>query len=127
MKNNDQKSLEKLYSENIQFDWDSLKFKHTEDEDSNRLDFYNNNGAVGYIEWSKSNGEVDKIYVGEPYRRKGVATYIWQTAEEWANQNGQPEPQHSSRRSKEGDEFARSIGGYIPRLTDDIDGWSSKE
>jgi hypothetical protein len=29
-----------------------------------------------------------------------------------------------SRRSYEGEQFAQSIGGYIPRLTDDIDGWS---
>jgi GNAT superfamily N-acetyltransferase len=125
MKDQDQILLENLYQENVMFDWDSLKYKHKEDENYNRLDFFNRNGAVGYIEWSKDDGEIDKIFVGDPYRRLGVGTYIWETATDWAKENNQPEPEHSSRRSYEGEQFAQHVGGYIPRLTDDIDGWSS--
>jgi GNAT superfamily N-acetyltransferase len=121
---NDVKLIWEAYT--ASFDWDKLNYKHSEDESYNRLDFYNNHGAVGYIEWSKDDGKVDKIYVGEPYRRKGVATYIWETATEWAEKNNQLAPEHSSRRSYEGEQLAQRIGGYIPRLTDDIDGWSSR-
>jgi len=53
----------------------------------------------------------------------GVGTHIWDTAIEWSKENNAELPEHSSRRSFEGDSFAKSVGGYIPRLTDDIDGW----
>lgn len=122
---NDEQLIWESYKQ-IALDWDTLKYKHSEDESDNRLDFFCNKGAVGFIVWSKDDGEIDKIYVGEPYRRKGVATHIWETATEWAEQNNQPVPEHSSRRSYEGEQFAQSIGGYIPRLTDDVDGWTSK-
>ena len=121
---NDAKLIWEAYTES--FDWDSLQYKHSQDETDNRLDFYNKQGAVGFIVWNKDDGEVDKIYVGEPYRRKGLATHIWETATEWAEQNNQPAPEHSSRRSYEGEQFAQHIGGHIPRLRDDINGWSSR-
>ena len=110
------------------FDWDNLKYQYSSPENYNlhRLDFFNKQGTVGYIEWDKDDGETEKIYVGEPYRRKGVASHIWEIATDWANDNKQLPPEHSSRRSKEGEAFAQSVGGYIPRLTDDIDGWSSR-
>ena len=110
------------------FDWDNLKYQYSSPENYNlhRLDFFNKQGAVGYIEWDKDDGETEKIYVGEPYRRKGIASHIWEVATEWANANKQLPPEHSSRRSESGEAFAQSVGGYIPRLNDDIDGWSSK-
>lgn len=110
------------------FDWDNLKYQYSSPENYNlhRLDFFNKQGAVGYIEWDKDDGETEKIYVGEPYRRKGIASHIWEVATDWAKANKQLPPEHSSRRSKEGEAFAQSIGGYIPNLKDDIDGWSSK-
>lgn len=122
---NDEQLIWEAYNE-IAFDWDSLNFKHSEDETHNRLDFYNKSGAVGFIEWSKDDGEVDKIHVGKPYRRKGIGTHIWETAVDWANENDQIEPQHSSRRSYEGEQFAKNIGGYLPKLKDDITGWSNE-
>jgi Acetyltransferase (GNAT) domain len=109
----------------LEFDVDDLRSKYTNDGD-HRIDVFNNSGAVGYIEWDSSDGEVIKIFVGKPYRRQGVATHLWELATEWAENNNELPPEHSSRRSKEGDEFAKSIGGYIPDLTDDIDGWSSR-
>ena len=110
------------------FDWDNLKYQYSSPENYNlhRLDFFNKQGAVGYIEWDKDDGETEKIYVGEPYRRKGIASHIWEVATEWANDNKQLPPEHSSRRSESGEAFAQSVGGYIPNLKDDIDGWSSK-
>jgi GNAT superfamily N-acetyltransferase len=107
---------------------DDLRYQYSSPENYNlhRLDFFNKNGAVGYIEWDKDDGEVEKIYVGDKLRRQGFGTHIWETAVEWAKTHNQLPPEHSSRRSKEGEAFAQHIGGYIPRLTDDIDGWSSQ-
>jgi len=116
-----------ILTENHDDFWNTLKYKHESSDDNNKLVFFNKKGAVGYIEWSKDDGEVEKIYVGEPYRRMGVGTHIWDTAIEWSKENNAELPEHSSRRSFEGDSFAKSVGGYIPRLTDDIDGWSQRD
>lgn len=114
-----------LQEDNSEF-WDTLNYKYEDSDDDHKLIFFNKNGAVGYIEWSKDDGEVEKIYVGEPYRRMGVGTYIWETSTEWAEEHGLEPPAHSSKRSYEGDVFAKYIGGDIPELTDDIDGWTSR-
>lgn len=110
----------------IAFDWDSLKQKYTfsEDDNSHKISLSNKSGAVGYIEWDIDDGEVQKIYVGIPYRRLGVGTHLWELATDWANDNDAVAPEHSSKRSRDGDAFAQSIGGHIPDLTDDVDGWS---
>lgn len=120
------KSFYEWFQENVYNcpDWDTLRYKYIVDSNGdNRLDFFDKTGAVGYIIWSMEDGEVDKIYVGDNCRRKGLGTYIWDTATEFSEQKGLPPPEHSSRRSYAGDQFAKSIGGYIPSLTDDIDGW----
>lgn len=110
------------------FDWDSLQYKYVKNEDTNehRLNFFNKAGAVGYIEWDMDDGEIGKIFVGTPYRRLGVATHMWETAQEWADEHNETPPEHSSRRTKEGDAWAQSVGGRVPDLTDDIDGWTSR-
>lgn len=127
MHNKDQIFLEKAYeliiSEN--FDWDSLKHKHsTDDYGMHRIDLFNNNGAVGYIEWDED-GEVNTIHIGDKLRRMGLGTHLWELATQLSEKAGWEPPQHSSRRTEAGDAFAQSIGGYIPRLTDDIDGWTT--
>lgn len=111
----------------VAFNWDDVREKYSSTDDLHRIDVINKSGAVGYIEWDKSNGEVEKIYVGRPYRRLGIATHLWELAVDWAKEHNELEPEHSSRRTKEGDAFARSIGGRIPHLTDDIDGWSRND
>lgn len=107
-------------------DFDSLKTKYSMKLNKHRIDVFNSNGAVGYIEWDADDGEIEDIHVGKPYRRQGVGTHLWELAVEWSKENDALEPEHSSRRSKAGDAFARSIGGHLPDLTDDIDGWASR-
>ena len=109
-------------------DWNSLDYKYIVDSNGdNRIDFFDRTGAVGYIIWNMDDGEVEKIYVGEKCRRKGLGRHIWETATEYSEKNGLVAPEHSSRRSYLGDVFAKGIGGYVPRLTDDIDGWSNED
>lgn len=106
------------------FSFNELKDKYALEEYTHKISVFNNSGAVGYIEWDTDSGEVEKVYVGEPFRRLGVGTYLWELATEWAEKNDEVAPEHSSRRSEAGDAYARSIGGRVPDLTDDIDGWS---
>lgn len=101
-----------------------MKSKYSNDNGSHKIRVFNNSGAVGYIEWDEDDGEIDKVFVGEPYRRLGVGTHLWNLAVKWAEENGAVEPEHSSKRSFAGNEFAKSIGGHLPRITDDVDGWS---
>jgi hypothetical protein len=127
MRDNDSILLESIYLSICEnFDWDTLKFKYSEDDSDRRLDFFNKQGAVGYIVWEKDGGEVSSLFVGEKMRRLGVATFMWETATELSEKNSYDQPEHSSRRSEAGDGFAQSVGGYIPRLTDDVDGWTSR-
>jgi len=118
--------IEQTLTEN--FNWDDLRhtYKLNIDDNTHRIDIHNKSGAVGYIEWDIDSGEVDKIYVGKNLRRIGLGTYLWELATDWATENKQQPPEHSSRRSHDGEMFAQSIGGYIPSLTDDIDGWTTR-
>jgi GNAT superfamily N-acetyltransferase len=109
-----------------EFDLASLRHKYSNKDSNHRIDVFNDSGAVGYIEWNENDGEIEHLFVGGPYRRKGVATRLWELATDWAKGNDAVEPEHSSRRSREGDAWAKSIGGYIPRITDDVDGWTSE-
>lgn len=59
-------------------------------------------------------------------KKKGLGRHIWNTTTEYAEDNHLTPPKHSSRRSYLGDVFAKGIGGHIPNLTDDVDGWSNQ-
>ena len=109
-------------------DWDNLKYVYSEDveNDCRRITIVQSSGQVGYIEWSMDDGEVVKIYVSDKLRRKGVASHLWEYATDYSENHNYAPPEHSSRRSYEGEMFAQSVGGHVPRLTDDIDGWSSR-
>lgn len=108
-------------------DFASLKPRYSYSDGSHRIDISNSSGAVGYIEWDEDGGEVSKIFVGDKLRRQGIGTYLWELATEWAEQNQADPPEHSDRRSRDGDEFAKAIGGHIPPLRDDVDGWSTRQ
>ena len=54
-------------------------------------------------------GDVKDIRVGEPHRRKGVATGMWNYAK---SQGFNPE--HSDSRTRDGDKWAASTGDYVP-------------
>jgi len=128
MFNKDQILLENAYQLilNENFDWDSLKHKESTDESGrHRIDLFNSSGAVGFIEWDED-GEVNTIHIGDKIRRIGLGTYLWDLANEISEKNKWNPPEHSSRRTEAGDLFARSMGGYIPQLKDDIDGWTNK-
>lgn len=65
-------------------------------------------GYLGSMRLSKF-GEVKDVRVGEPHRRKGVATGMWN----YAKQQGF-NPEHSDSRTPEGNKWAESTGDYLP-------------
>lgn len=65
-------------------------------------------GHLGTMELGKFN-EVKDIRVGEQFRRKGIATGMWN----YAKQQGL-NPEHSDSRTKDGDAWAASTGDYVP-------------
>jgi ribosomal protein S18 acetylase RimI-like enzyme len=83
-------------------------------------------GQVGRLLWNDEDGEISHLHVGENARRRGIATSMWDTAHEEAETRGITPPVHSSQRTKAGDAWAKAVGGHVPRLTDDVDGWSSE-
>jgi hypothetical protein len=65
-------------------------------------------GFLGSMTIGKFN-DVKDIRVGEPHRRKGVATGMWN----YAKQQGL-NPEHSDSRTKDGDAWAASTGSHLP-------------
>lgn len=69
----------------------------------------------GWMQWKDSTGEIDHILVNWDSRRKGIATMLWNRAHELAAERGITAPRHSARRSREGNAWAKSVGGDLPR------------
>lgn len=65
---------------------------------------------VGTLVQFRDDGMVGGIGVEEGLRRKGVATAMWRRAEK-ANWK----PKHSPARTPDGDAWARTVGGPLPK------------
>lgn len=66
--------------------------------------------VVGELNWYGTTGTIHHIQVEGDYLRQGIATAMW----EWG-QTMRPAPKHSGDRTTQGDAWARSVGGPIPR------------
>lgn len=66
------------------------------------------------MEWEKSFGNIEDIYVHPDARRQGIASSMWDLAHQVSKETRTPTPQHSSQRTLEGDEWAKSVGGQLP-------------
>lgn len=73
--------------------------------------------SMGFMQWSDKTGEVTHIAVLGDKRRQGVATALWNRAQELAAEKGITAPRHSSKRTEAGDAWAKSVGGELPRRT----------
>lgn len=72
---------------------------------------------VGVMNWFKTGGQVSELFVGRDFRRRGVATGMWNEAQRIAQQDPSvPAPRHNPMRSRAGDKWARSVGGELPPL-----------
>ena len=73
---------------------------------------------IGHLKWpiaADEHGEVTWIEVVPEWRRKRVATVMWEIASTVV-EPGWPAPHHSKDRTLEGDAWARSVGGELPAL-----------
>jgi GNAT superfamily N-acetyltransferase len=113
------------YLNNLQFKYSNRANPMFPEE--HEITAISDSGQVGRLIWDAEDGEVSHLHVGEPVRRKGIATSMWQTAHEEAESRGITPPAHSSSRTRAGDSWARAVGGHVPDLIDDVDGWSSEQ
>jgi GNAT superfamily N-acetyltransferase len=68
---------------------------------------------IGWLQLFRD-GTVEDVTVDERHQRRGVATALWNYAIECGYK-----PKHSADRTTEGDSWAKSVGGYLPPLTED--------
>lgn len=71
---------------------------------------YHGDKKVGELNWFGTTGMVHHVDVEPDHARHGVATAMWQWGQEMT-----PKPKHSSERTTQGDAWARSVGGPLPR------------
>jgi ribosomal protein S18 acetylase RimI-like enzyme len=68
---------------------------------------------TAYIDWEPS-GELYYIKVPVEYRRQGLATRLWESAQVVARESGLPPLTHSEYRTNDGDAWAQAVGGVLP-------------
>jgi GNAT superfamily N-acetyltransferase len=104
---------------------------HMPNNHEHEVTAHNEHGeGIGWLRWEDSQStsmwmkpnEISALGVSNEYQRQGVATRMLQVARE----NG-GDPAHSSRRTKAGDEWAKSVGGKRPpkkegRFLNDMNG-----
>lgn len=66
---------------------------------------------VGKMEWDIGTGDIVNIEVHPNHRRKGIATAMWNQAQDITGGN----VGHSETRSDDGEAWAQSVGGDIPK------------
>jgi hypothetical protein len=66
---------------------------------------------VGALTFDAKRGSVEVVHVGPQFRRKGIATALWDGARQLC-----PELAHSGERSPAGTAWANAVGGPVPRL-----------
>lgn len=69
----------------------------------------------GWMQWRADTGEMQHILVTSDSRRQGVATTLWNRAQRLAEERGITAPQHSPVRTREGNAWAKKVGGDLPK------------
>ena len=73
--------------------------------------------TAGFMSWGdgEEEGPLESIDVPTNFRRKGVATAMWNHAKSLAKTDKSISyPIHSTFRTREGDEWAKSTGDFVP-------------
>jgi predicted GNAT family acetyltransferase len=92
-----------------------VSLSHTEGKYLHHIDAHDQDGAmVGSMEWNKRSKRVMNVSVSTRLRRQGIASHMWDLANQVAKEKGQVGPQHSYERTDLGDEWAKSVGGRLP-------------
>lgn len=71
---------------------------------------------AGELTWKRNGGKILRVEVPSHMQRHGMATALLGEAKRIASANPRiPQPKHSNDRTKEGDAWARAVGGKLPR------------
>lgn len=88
-----------------------IKFKpapEDADMENHKIIAQHKGRKVGEMQWDIGTGEVQGITVKPTHQRKGLATAMWNHAQEISGNN----VVHSAVRSESGDAWAQSVGGW---------------
>jgi hypothetical protein len=81
---------------------------------SHRITAQSGGKYAGHLLWSST--QVRNIDVAPTMQRQGIGTAMWNEGHRLAAENARiPKPKHSPDRTNEGDAWARSVGGRLPR------------
>lgn len=90
-------------------DFEGISFSHTSDDYGSLVHAtHPEQGMVGYLKLHRD-GNARNIFVKDEYRRKGIATQMW----EYAKKQGL-NPQHSDSRTYLGNAWAKSLKEDLP-------------
>lgn len=104
-------------------------YNHSAEDDKHRIDYYHyftrQHPHFFILSDKKSGkmlsnlnldeeGKVQGVETHPDYRRQGLARKLWDYAKS-QSEMGIPEPKHSATRTKEGEEWAKKIGGELPK------------
>lgn len=103
-----------------------VRIEHDEGPEAHYLHAYLDGepNQVGVIAWSKEHGGlIFEAWTDERYRRRGIATLLWQTARAGGYE---PPIRMSPNATPDGLPWARSLGtGVTMRIWDGSDYWGS--
>lgn len=87
-----------------------VKLDMGERKPRHQISAYSGGKVVGALNWYGTTGMVHSIDVDAAHRRKGLASAMWEMSQEV-----RPKAKHSADRTHDGDAWARSVGGTLPR------------
>ena len=77
----------------------------------------NTDNFLGAMRWDRNSGHMYDISVDKPYRRQGIATAMWNHAQQLAASNQDiSTPKHSPVRTADGQAWSESVGAEPPVL-----------
>lgn len=77
-----------------------------------------NGENVGNLSFRDDTGRIEDIGVEDEHQMKGIGTGMWRHAQMLHSTGQIPvAPQHSDYRTPEGEAFAKSVGGHLPKNT----------
>lgn len=117
------------YVEHVQTKHPGQPYSHSAEDEEHRIDYHHyftrqhphffilsdkKSGKMLANMNLDAEGKVQGVETHPDYRRQGLATKLWNYAKERSDM-GIPEPKHSSARTKEGEEWAKKVGGELPK------------
>ena len=72
---------------------------------------------VGRLYWHQKGGTIEHIEVYPEHQRQGIATAMFNEANRVAKERNVSAPTHSRKRTEEGEAWAKTVGGDLPKRT----------